>query len=394
MSTDNLSEKRQLIKDTIAKGATDDELDLLIETCIRTGLDPFARQIYFVKGRGPQVSIDGFRTTANRSPSYAGQDGPYWCGPDGQWTDAWLKREPPAAAKVGVYRQGFAHALYAVAKWDSYAQRDQRGNPVFMWQTMPEVMLAKVAEALALRRAFPAELSGLYSSDEMAQADNLPAVPVPPVLTPQQAKQVEAGRKLWPTPRQQVYDDVAALSEEDAKDDELNKAAHERRFARGIGVLPIQPTPQVKRLTEDVRRKIRQAENAAEQWAVVPEEPPVTDEDGVIIEEAEADYATLPEPACIASLHKLIKLMDDGRSDNAMLKMSDRDLETMAEVNMMRVFEDKALAATAIVLRRPVKGWHDLTRNERAALSYWTRPAGKTIDTDKGEVLAYLQGPR
>lgn len=160
----------ELIKRTIAKDATDDELSLFINQCKRTSLDPMTRQIYFIKDKQGKVtvctSIDGLRLVAERSDKYEGQTKAEFCGTDGIWKDIWLDKVPPAAARIGVWKKGFREATYATAIFNEYAGRKYTGELTFIWAKMPAMMLAKVAEALALRKAFPNDLSGIYSSEE------------------------------------------------------------------------------------------------------------------------------------------------------------------------------------------------------------------------------------
>lgn len=157
------------------------ELAILLHHCQRTGLDPWARQIHLIARGGRatvQVSIDGMRLVADRvdrqTGGHHGYEETLWCGPDGRWRDVWLAGadEPPAAAKVTVVRDG--HRIPVVAHMREYMPRSRDGKPTGLWRTMPALMLAKCAEALALRRAYPQDLSGLYTADEMAQAESAP----------------------------------------------------------------------------------------------------------------------------------------------------------------------------------------------------------------------------
>jgi len=167
-------EQTQLISSTIAPGCSGDELKLFAYACQRTGLDPFSKQIYAIKRGGKmtiQAGIDGLRAIAERTGQLDGSE-TYWCGADGAWQDVWLGNTPPAAAKTIIYRKGSSHAFIGVARFADY----NAGQG--LWSKMPAAMIAKCAEALALRKAFPANLSGVYTTDEMEQAEEVTVTPV------------------------------------------------------------------------------------------------------------------------------------------------------------------------------------------------------------------------
>lgn len=163
------AEQIQIMKKTVAAGVSDADFLFFLEVCKARGLNPFNREIYAIPRGGKmtiQVGIDGLRILAERTQKYRGQLGPYFCGGDGQWREEWLEDAPPVAAKVGVLRDGFEKPIWAVARYKAY---NQENNP--LWKKMPDVLLSKCSEALALRKAFPQAMAGLYAHEEMMQAD-------------------------------------------------------------------------------------------------------------------------------------------------------------------------------------------------------------------------------
>lgn len=183
------SDQLDLIKRTIANDATDDELQLFMYQCKRTGLDPLARQIHFQKYTNNNTgkstvsfitTIDGYRLIAARTGLYAGNSEPIF---DGRVSIRDVSQydkidSAPAKASVTVRRfvGGVVCEFTATTYWEEYYPGGNKGH---MWRKMPHVMLAKCAEASALRKAFPADLSGVYTDDEMGQS-SLPNRSKPP----------------------------------------------------------------------------------------------------------------------------------------------------------------------------------------------------------------------
>jgi phage recombination protein Bet len=154
-----------LVRATIAKDATPAELELFLYDCARQGVHPLDKLIHFTKRAGkytPITSIDFMRQRAADTGEYAGNDDPLFTG---------AVKSAAFEATATVYRlvQGQRYPFAATARWSEY-----KPDQDFMWLKMPHVMLGKCAEALALRKAFPKQLAGLYVKEEMEQATPAP----------------------------------------------------------------------------------------------------------------------------------------------------------------------------------------------------------------------------
>lgn len=196
----------ELVRATAAQGCDDFEVAQLLIVAHETGLSPLRKQIYLIKRWNsrlkrevatPQTSIDGYRAIADRTQRYApGHEPTYTYDDNGNLLSA--------TAYVKKLAGGTWHEIAATAYWNEYAQTDKNGNVTQFWAKMPHVMLSKVAETLALRRAFPGELSGIYTHEEMQQADHPDVVDAPyvepmPVAAPSapaSQEQIDTVREL------------------------------------------------------------------------------------------------------------------------------------------------------------------------------------------------------
>lgn len=254
-------EQRKMIRDTFANGASDAEFAVLMEVAKARNLNPLLRQIHFVKrwdrAKGcevwsTQIAIDGLRAVAERTGIYAGQDEPEFEEAGGKLV----------CCKVRVYRKDWQRPAVGVAHFAEYAQRKKDGSLTQFWNDKPHIMLAKCAEALAIRKAFPEDTSGLYVAEEMGQEPeavaathaaeprHAPAVEVLPPAPPPEPPKPAA--KAGPPPAHvlALWERVSELKGEKGRSKRpLTRAAFEEA---GHSVFGDNPKPSSEWTVEDV----------------------------------------------------------------------------------------------------------------------------------------------
>ena len=224
-----------LIRRTVAADCNDDEFNLFIHTARHMGLDPLRRQVYaFVFGKKAKdqskrrmsiiVAIDGFRAIADRTGNYRPDEDE----PTFEIDPALVSPSNPAglvkaSVRVHKFSHGAWHKVTASAWWTEYAPLkegwtetrkvqdgtwpngdarykdvpaegatkttilDDSGN----WAKMPRLMLAKVAEALALRKAWPDDFSDVYAPEEVERSRNADMLPSEAAIEAEKTERLE-----------------------------------------------------------------------------------------------------------------------------------------------------------------------------------------------------------
>ena len=158
--------QKKLVFNTVAMGLSAADQALFEAVCLSSGLDPLRKEVYAVVRGGKmsiQTGIDGYLKLANQTKELNGMEVLFY-DQDGAESEVWVKKTPPAACLVRVYRKGAAYPFTASCRFDAYSQNNN------MWKKFPETMLAKATTTLALRRGFADVISGIASADEMDQA--------------------------------------------------------------------------------------------------------------------------------------------------------------------------------------------------------------------------------
>lgn len=188
---------------TVCKHAPREIAAFFMLFCLKRGLDPFSKQVYLWADKmenGVPVpgctwnivaGIDGLRAIASRSPYYRGPKRPIWTyeadpsQPDGirRFTKedsrygnivgkrvpeacevAILRAVPQAPTNPAIYME-----FIGIARFGEFC-KTRTGKVYGNWEDQPEHQLRVRAEAMALRMAFPEEVGGIYTEDELRES--------------------------------------------------------------------------------------------------------------------------------------------------------------------------------------------------------------------------------
>jgi RecT family len=276
------------LRQQFAPRATDEDLGYFAEVCRHLEVDPWAGHICLMGWTDnktgevvhrPTLTVAGRRFIAQRTGHLRGIEGPVWCGPrrkdpatgEGfgplEWREMWDQEDPPYAARCLVFRDDWDRPANGTVKWSEFVQTYQpRGGgdprPKGTWAQMPSHMLGKVAESLALRRAFAEVASAVaYVGDDdgalitEASAEAFVADVAPPAVTahPEHPAGADLARREWDltdAPRELTEDETKLRDRLLALDESDRAYFRAWRRSRAYGW----PPPTLEALAEMVEQ--------------------------------------------------------------------------------------------------------------------------------------------
>lgn len=226
------------IRQTVAKGATDAQLQMFLAVCKRTGLDPFLKEIWYVPDRGTiMAGRDGYLRVANEHPMFDGME-------------TRVERDSnniPIKAICSVYRKDRSHPITCEAYYSEY----KKASPV--WNQYPSAMISKVAEVLALKRSF--SINGVVTEEEIGDGEPRGSKAAQKEVLERELREIE-DRKVLKTeaaevlPGEPYYEEIPE-ARADVAEPGL-KPPHDEQLRDSIAAIPVKKLTPKKRTAKQI----------------------------------------------------------------------------------------------------------------------------------------------
>ena len=179
-TTGEIELTKEMVKKYLVRGngsVTEQEIIMFMGMCKANKLNPFNNDAYLIKfgnqAASMIVSKDVFFKRAIENPSYNGMRSGIIVVKDGEILKRdghiKLKDEELAGAWCEVFRKDWEHSIYQEVNFDEYAGYTREGKLNSQWASKPVIMITKVAESTALRKAFTENLQGMYIAEEISE---------------------------------------------------------------------------------------------------------------------------------------------------------------------------------------------------------------------------------
>ena len=194
---------------------TDQEVVMFINLCKFQHLNPFLREAYLIKyGSSPATMVTGkdvFTKRAKRNPKFAGMSAGIFVSRGSELIEREGAMALPGEQIVGgwarVYMKDYEQPIYAAAGFEEYAGRKKDGSLNAQWSSKPATMIRKVALVQALREAFPEDFEGLYSPEEIREANEVINYSNTPIEVPKAPTEEEAHEPSGEDPASVLFGD-------------------------------------------------------------------------------------------------------------------------------------------------------------------------------------------
>lgn len=194
---------------------TDQEVVMFVNLCKYQHLNPFLREAYLIKyGSTPATMVTGkdvFTKRAKRNPKFAGMSAGIFVTRGDELVEREGAMALPGEQIVGgwakVYMKDYEKPIYAAAGFEEYAGRKKDGSLNAQWASKPATMIRKVALVQALREAFPEDFEGLYSPEEIREANEVINYSNTPIEVPKAPTEEEAHEPSGEDPASVLFGD-------------------------------------------------------------------------------------------------------------------------------------------------------------------------------------------